>query len=216
MMKKQDHCLRCGTCCNNGGPALHIQDLLLLQKGKIPLSALITLRFGEMAHNPLTDRVQPISCELVKISGSGKEWCCCYFDPDGKGCMLYNDRPYACRVLKCWQPEETLALIEKDTLSRFDILKSDDPLRELVKEYEKQCPCPHVQEVVNDLELKKEKCLALLEDQVREDLRFRQSAARKNNLDLSMELFLFGRPIFQLFTPFGVRVREQGGRISLY
>ena len=209
-MKKeqQTECLRCGTCCQKGGPALHGQDLALVRGGQLPLGDLITIRRGELAYSPLTDRIEPVLQELVKIRGTGREWCCCYYVPAGKGCSIYANRPMACGALKCWQPEETLALVGQDLLSRLDILEDGNPLRALVQEHERLCPCPDLREVENSLAGQDEDTLRSLEMLVNTDLSFRDRVVREFNLSLTDELFLFGRPLFQLLQVLGVGVSE--------
>jgi Fe-S-cluster containining protein len=217
-MKKeqQTECLRCGTCCQKGGPALHGQDLALVRGGQLPLDNLITIRRGELAYSPLSDRVEPVLAELVKIRGTGQEWCCCYYEPVSKGCSIYESRPMACGVLKCWQPDETLALVGQDLLSRLDILGEGNPLRPLVLEYERLCPCPDLREVEKSLTDQDESVLRSLETQVNTDLAFRDRVVQEFHLSLTEELFLFGRPLFQLLQAVGVGVSEspQGLKLS--
>jgi Fe-S-cluster containining protein len=73
MAMKQTECSHCGTCCANGGPALHMQDRELIEGGSIPISHLITIRKGELVHNPVTNRLQAAKSELIKINGVGKK-----------------------------------------------------------------------------------------------------------------------------------------------
>ena len=73
MKKEQTECLRCGTCCTGGGPALHTEDLPLVREWEIPFAQLITVRAGELAYNPVADALLPIRRELVKISGVGED-----------------------------------------------------------------------------------------------------------------------------------------------
>ena len=80
MKENQKECIRCGTCCTSGGPALHSEDLHLVLEGELPLAQLITIRSGELAHNPLTNSIQSIKRELVKISGVGRDWNCCFLE----------------------------------------------------------------------------------------------------------------------------------------
>ncbi len=47
-------CVQCGECCRMGSPTLHLEDIPLLQSGKIPWDQLITLRKG--GTSPLTFR----------------------------------------------------------------------------------------------------------------------------------------------------------------
>ncbi len=114
MATKQTSCKQCGICCTKGGPALHSADLDLFRQGLIPYSDLITIRKGEFAYNPVTERLQATQNEIVKLKGSGGEWTCCYYDSKSKGCTIYDNRPMACGVLQCWNPEASLALVEKD------------------------------------------------------------------------------------------------------
>lgn len=215
--EQQTECLRCGICCQKGGPALHGPDLALVRGGHLPWKNLITIRRGELAYSPLADRIEPVLQELVKIRGIGQEWCCCYYVPASKGCSIYGSRPMACGVLKCWQPEEAMALVGQDLLGRLDILEEGDLLRPLVQEHERLCPCPDMREVEKSLAGQDEKNLRSLEMQVTADLSFRDRVVREFNLSLASELFLFGRPLFQLLQAFGVGVSEspQGLRLTI-
>lgn len=216
MKQQQTECSRCGICCQKGGPALHGQDLALVRGGHLPMENMITIRRGELAHNPLSGNIEPVAAELVKIRGTGQEWCCCYYD-QAKGCTIYGNRPLACGVLKCWQPEETLALVGQDLLSRLDILEEGDPLRPSVLEHERLCLCPDMREVERNLSERADSTLRSLQLLVNSDLRFRDRVVQEFDLDLARELFLFGRPIFQLLQPFGVLVAEspQGLKLTM-
>jgi len=208
-------CERCGTCCRQGGPALHLEDLPLLQSGKIPLSRLITIRKGEWVHTPFSATAQPARVELVKIAGSRGQWSCGYYDQT-LGCTIYEHRPLACRVLKCWATEEILALVEKDTLSRRDILPADHFLLPAMAEHERLCPSDDLHrlgEAGRDIceTLKRE-----LLDRVRREMAFRLQLVERFHLQLGDELFYFGRPFFQLLQLLGVRVSESPDGLRLH
>lgn len=214
MTTNQVTCRKCGNCCEKGGPALHSQDLELIRRGKIPISSLITIRKGELVHNPLAGKIQPVSVELVKIVGTGRLWNCWYYNKDS-GCTVYSDRPHACRILKCWDTSEILDLVEKDTLSRLDILSGDDPLIPVILEHERLCPYKDLQFIQDNsgqltTEYKNE-----LEKRVRSDLRFRTRVTGDFQLKVSEELFYFGRPFFQLLEPLGIRISETSSGIHL-
>lgn len=211
---KNKTCRKCGNCCKQGGPALHSQDLDIIKTGKLPISSLITIRKGELAHNPQSDAIQPVKNEIVKIVGTGRQWDCCYFD-DSEGCTIYDFRPEACRVLECWDTDAILELVEKDTLSRQDILDSSHPLIPVIAEHEKICPCNELQFIRDNYITLTEAKKAEIARQVRDDLRFRARVINDFELKLSEELFYFGRPFFQLLQPFGVRVTESEGDIRL-
>ncbi len=57
--KIKQACDRCGTCCRQGGPALHIQDRHLVAPGFLGFDVLVTIRRGELARYPLSDRPEP-------------------------------------------------------------------------------------------------------------------------------------------------------------
>ncbi len=199
-------CRRCGACCLSGGPALHTADLLLLESGAIPREHLITVRRGELADNPAAGRVQATRVELVKIAGSGRDWRCRYYDEEGKGCSIYGRRPLACEALTCWDTAAILALVEKDVLGRLDIVGSGDPLWPLIAEHEELCPVPGLERIAagpRDIDAAERQALQQL---VTRDLAFRDRAVRQLDLTLGLELFAFGRPIFQLLAPLGVRI----------
>jgi Fe-S-cluster containining protein len=211
----QTECRRCGTCCLNGGPALHTKDLELIRGGQLPINRLITIRKGELADHPLTGRVQAVECELVKICGTGRDWRCFYFSTS-RGCTIYATRPIACRILKCWDPTEIAALVEKETLTRLDILAEGEPLRSLVEEHERLCPCPDMELIRRSLS--SGLLNGLLDDlqrRVDADLNFRSRVVKDYDISLAEELFCFGRPIFQLLQALGIGISETAGRIRL-
>lgn len=214
MHTKINQCKQCGKCCEQGGPALHFQDVELIRSGQIPISSLITLRKGELAHNPKTDTVQGIGVELIKLIGTGRQWNCVYYASD-LGCTIYENRPHACKALKCWDTEEILDLVEKDTLDRGLILGEEHPMIPIIAEHARICPC-------DDLEYLQKHYRTLsgsekkdVEKRVRHDLRFRARIIKDFDLKLNEELFYFGRPLFQLLHPLGVRVAEIQNEIHL-
>ncbi len=214
-ISKQTSCNQCGICCTKGGAALHSGDLPLLHLKKIPRKDLITIRKGEFAYNPVTDKVQATNNEIVKLRGTGREWTCCYYDVTSRGCTIYNQRPLACRALKCWEPEESLALVESDLLSRFDILEQDSFLQGLITEYETACPLPDFTVFFRENKKSAANSLIALEISVNRDLEFRNRVVRESPLVLQEEMFLFGRPLFQLLQSFGFLVSQSGNRLCL-
>ncbi len=212
---KQTSCRQCGTCCRKGGAALHSEDLSLIEQGLIPLRDLITIRLGEFAHNPLRSKISPTQVEIVKLRGTGSDWCCCYFDPATKGCTIYENRPLACGTLKCWEPEESIKLVGKDLLIRQTILGDNRKLQALVLEYEEECPLPDCSRFMESLVGDPQEELAILEKYVNRDLRFRNRVVVLSHTVLQEEMFLFGRPLFQVLLPFGVESVQSGEGLSL-
>ena len=50
-------CMRCGTCCTKGGPALHKEDKDILLDGHIGRERLVTIRKGELAFSPISGKI---------------------------------------------------------------------------------------------------------------------------------------------------------------
>ncbi len=214
MQAEMIRCRQCGKCCEQGGPALHTQDIDLVKKGEIPVSSLITLRKGELAHNPKTNQVQGLAVELVKLIGSGRTWNCVYYDGE-KGCTIYERRPYACKALKCWDTDEILALVEKDTLDRVMILGENHSMIPIIAEHERICPCDDLEYLRKNYRKLSDSEKKDVERRVRHDLRFRSRIIKDFDLKLNEELFYFGRPLFQLLQPLGVKVSETQNEIHL-
>ncbi len=213
--RQQSACKQCGICCTNGGAALHSSDLSLVRRNLIPRKNLITLRKGEFAHNPVSNKVQATTAEIVKLRGTGGKWTCCYYDPATCGCTLYENRPLACRTLKCWDPDESLALVETDLLSRIEILEREKHLRNLIARYEEVCLLPDFNAIALDVRRDPDKSIADLEKQVNADINFRDRAVEGSSTVSEEELFLFGRPLFQLLQPFGFAVFQSGKSLRL-
>ncbi len=206
--QQKTSCDRCGSCCKQGGPALHSQDLDLVLGGALRFEDLITVRRGELALQPLAESPQPVTKEFLKLQGQGNDWCCRFYDHEKAACTIYSQRPVACGLLDCTQPDELLAIAGRDLLSRFDLLAADDPLLALVKLHEEHSPCPQLSELPDRLAADKKEILEQLTRQVNLDLAVRTKAAREFGLSVDRELFYFGRPLFQLLQPLGVTVTE--------
>lgn len=215
MMTEQTECKRCGSCCNNGGPALHKEDLLLIESGLLPLKRLITIRRGELVQKPDDSDPRAAKCELIKIAGTGRDWQCFFFNDTEKSCLIYQDRPLSCRELKCWDTAAVEGLIEKDTLSRFDIVDKDEPIYAYIEEHENNCPTPDMEGLKQAVLAKSKIDVEALEELVNEDIRLRSAAVQDLDISLAEELFYFGRPIFQQLQMIGVKVTEAEGMLRL-
>jgi Fe-S-cluster containining protein len=210
-------CKRCGTCCRKGGPVLRREDLALIRLGHVKHDQLITIRKGEWGFNPASNRVEPVPVELLKIRGVGVNWSCLFLDEQNRGCTLYERRPTTCKILECWQPEPLLATIYENTLKRSDLINPDDPVLAFITRHERECSGSRFTELlgkdggadVSDEDLDQ---LALL---VRIDLAIRKEVAAKTGFSVNLELFLFGRPLFQQLAGTAIRYVEEAGEINL-
>ncbi|OAT79282.1 YkgJ family cysteine cluster protein [Desulfotomaculum copahuensis] len=198
--KDRDHCERCGTCCQKGGPVLHHEDKPLLRDGHIGYRNLLTIRKGEQAYDPINGEVKPVAQELIKVRGTGGEWSCCFYDPGHSACIIYEHRPLECRLLNCWDPAPLVDAAGKNTITRADIINADDPIMEAIAMHEQVCPYDGVEELLAGLSREKEKAEAKnrLNDLVRKDLAVREYALTRLGLNGEFELFIFGRPLFKV------------------
>lgn len=214
MEESLKECSRCGKCCENGGPALHSEDLPRVMQGSIPLERLITIRRGEYVHHPVSRTVQPAKQELVKLKGQQGAWTCYYYE-SGSGCTIYENRPLACRTLECWNPEEAITLMENDTLTRLDLLQKGHPLREVIESYERNFPCPDFEKITARLSMVDGKERSDLELLVNNEIAYRSKLVAEHELSLALELFCFGRPLFQQLQSLGIKVVEEQGKLRL-
>lgn len=209
------HCRRCGTCCEKGGPTLHREDLPLVESGKIPLAALFTIRKGEMVLEPMQETPVPAAEELIKIQGTGETWCCRYLEAESKACGIYDDRPQECRAQKCWDDTEIRAVYSVDRLSRKDILAGTPELWELVQEHERRCSYQRLGELAENLAGNSENDTAELTQMVGYDLHLRDLVCSRGKMDPAIMDFLFGRPMPETVHGFGLKAETNGDRIIL-
>jgi Fe-S-cluster containining protein len=214
-IKKQ--CDSCGTCCRNGGPPLHVQDIELVRTGSLVIDNLVTVRCGELVIPPMATKPVPTQSEWIKIQGVGSDWCCRFFDASSNSCTIYEHRPSSCRALKCWDTDEIMAMAGRDLLARSDLIDNNDPLLKLVYLQEKRCPVPEIENIVITLTdpARRDELLMDLTDLVKVDLQIRTQAVREFNISVARELFYFGRPLFQLFHPLGIMTVETPQGVEL-
>ena len=214
-MSQQKECKRCGVCCENGGPALHGKDLPLIEKGLLTFDNLITIRKGELAHDPVSNSIEAVKAEFIKITGSKGSWACTFYDAEQKGCSIYGHRPIACGILKCWDTKEILALAGTDLLSRLDILKDDNPLKKRLIEHETLFPLSNLRLISQTISRSSKTTIKKLERICNKDIAHRIQSVDVFHLSIAQELFYFGRPIFELLHPIGFTIKETVSGIKL-
>ena len=212
-------CDRCGTCCRKGGPALHIDDLPLLQQKHLRPSQLISIRKGEPVFSPYSANTEPAETEIVKIKGSAGEWTCLFLQDPKTTCTIYRHRPLECRLLKCWDTADLEEAAGKNLLNRFDIIAAQEPVKQCLEEHEAECSLVNLDRQLRDLAMPRSRKEALTELSrlVNKDLAFRARACRQYGFDLDLELFYFGRPLFIILNQVGIETHEVNGicRLSL-
>ncbi len=214
---EKQSCDRCGACCLQGGPALHGQDISLIRDGRLACHHLVTIRKGELAYAPFSESPAPVAGEFLKLQGKQGSWCCLFYDEQGMACTIYENRPMACGLFDCTAPEPILAVAGKDLLTRFDCMQSDDPLLPLVRRHEREFPCPDMEMIADGLNSPADRpsLLAYLTPLINGELAFRQQLTARGSISIAVEMFYFGRPLFQLLLPLGVGIRETPTGVQL-
>lgn len=213
MFKKDiiTECIRCGTCCMKGGPALHGDDIKHIDSGIIPLTALYTIRKGELAYDNVNANGGLIRqmVEIIKIKSPTDSKTCMYFDDANKFCEIYDTRPIECRAMECWNTTKIENIYSKDRLNRNEILKNIAWLLELVIAHESKCSLDKIQAMVNAREAGDESGTSGLTELLNYDTHFRNLVIEKGNVPSDMLDFLFGRPLFLIIRQqFGVKIEK--------
>ena len=211
-----DTCTRCGTCCQKGGPGFHLEDRLLIEKGVIPSRCLFTIREGELAYDNVKGCLMPMDSDIIKIKGKDDTWTCIFFDEKNKDCSIYSDRPLECRNLKCWDTRDLEKMYTSDRLTRKDLISEVEGLWDLIKDHQERCDYANIQQLIKDLDGSKtgnaQRELAAI---IRFDLEIRDLVVAKAGMDADMLEFLFGRPLIKTLKNYGIKVKQQGDKISL-
>lgn len=216
-MQQQDdtqaRCKRCGDCCRTGGPALHSEDLHLIQDGTIPLADIVTLRRGERAHDQPSGSVAQLDGEILKIKGRDTSWTCAYFSPAGNTCGIYATRPVECRVLFCGDVEPLKAMYDKDRLTRRDLIPAGHPLLELMAEHDAKCDPARMETLAKAAREGDTEAGRDLKEMVVFDLEIRRLVPKKTGMGDEMNDFFFGRPLRVLLAAMNIKVYETGDTV---
>ena len=209
--RKRSGCIRCGTCCLKGGPALHHEDTKILCEGHVGYQHLITIRAGEMVYNPAKEKPDPVLNEMVRVAGRDGSPACFFYDEGKKSCGIYRNRFLECRVLKCWDTSEILSVIGRNTIQRSDIMNPDDPVVDVIKSHEEECSSYEVESLLAALSAGKDRTGALkrLSELVLRDNAIRSFALTELELKKEFEYFIFGRPLSRILDERGISLSLQ-------
>jgi len=211
-------CNRCGTCCQKGGPALHFNDLALVQNKFLHLEHLVTIRKGEPVYPLAAEKPEPAASEIIKIKGRRREWTCLFFEEKEAKCGIYMHRPLECSLLKCWDTADLENAAGKNLLSRYDILAPQDPILQYITKHDSKCALDDLALLFSILNSDHAKHQAQdeLTELVQTDLAIRTQACAGFDLSLDLELFFFGRPLFKILHQFGINMEMANGVCRLF
>lgn len=203
-------CKQCGTCCEKGGPALHIEDKYLIMQGKLPATGLFTVRKGEKAVDPIQNKPVILEEEIIKIRGVGAEWTCVHLNETTRQCEVYESRPVECRLLKCWDNRAVLARYHQDRLTRESLFGGVEGLWDLIADHESRCSYAAISELVEALGGEKgEEATRTLGELLLYDKHIREVISEKQPAMGEMTDLLFGRPLLSTIGPlYDLRISE--------
>jgi Fe-S-cluster containining protein len=200
-------CIRCGACCEKGGPAFHIDDKHLIESGIIPLRDLFTIRKNEPIYDNVKGCIFLAPSDVIKIKNRPPSSACIYFDENRCNCRIYKNRPIECRSLECWDTQEFEKRYAVDRLTRKDLLLETKDLWQLVSDHEKRCGYEEINRILGPIG---EKPLTAVPPSVREmaryDIHLRNLLAEKGGFDPALMDFLFGTPLEETLKRYGIQV----------
>jgi hypothetical protein len=190
-----------------GGPTLHHEDKKVLLSGHVGHDHLVTIREGETVYNPVSGRSEPVSGEIIKVRGKGKDWTCYFYDEKENSCSIYGDRFLECRLLKCWDPSGLVSVIGKNTIVRADIINRGDPIMNVIEAHDRECSCREFENLISAvIRGGKTEARARLSELIRKDTSMRSYSISELGLKPAFELFIFGRPLSELLKGRGLSV----------
>jgi Fe-S-cluster containining protein len=192
-------CSHCGTCCRNGGPALHLKDRPLVEEGLIHTRHLYTIRKGEPARDPIRGGLVRVESEIIKIKGSGRSWACRFLDKDSNRCRIYEHRPLECRELECWDTARIEQVYDRGRLSRRDLLSGIQGLWGLIEDHERRCSCEHIEkwrQAMNGPHAREAR--SRLAEIRAYDAELRKLMVSRGRVEAGVLDFLLGRPVEQV------------------
>ncbi len=206
-------CIRCGTCCEKGGPALHTEDKALIMAGHIHTRHLYTIRTGERVHDNVSDCLIPATSDIIKIKGKSQSWECVFFQTADKTCDIYEQRPQECRILKCWDTRAIESYYQNTRLTRQDLLAEMADLWELIQLHEENCSHELINTAIQNLDRNSgHQASETIIAAVQYDQALRQLVIEKVQVTEDMLDFLFGRPLTQSLKTSGCRIEQVDGK----
>ncbi|WP_319581567.1 YkgJ family cysteine cluster protein [uncultured Pseudodesulfovibrio sp.] len=209
----EPQCRCCGKCCREGGPALHKQDMTLIQDGTIPLADIVTLRVGEWVYDQPRQEILPLTEEMLKIKGRDGTWTCLYLSPESSLCSVYDTRPAECEALFCEDTAPLQAMYGKDRLSRTDLLPEGHPLLDLMAEHDRRCSPSQMEKLAKAAREGDREAGETLKEMVVYDMEMRRLVPERSGMPAELNDFLFGRPLRVLLGAMNIKVYNTGDTV---
>ncbi|MCF8110255.1 MAG: YkgJ family cysteine cluster protein [Desulfobacteraceae bacterium] len=203
----QGGCIRCGTCCEKGGPALHRDDLAKVLEKRISPENLYTIRKGEMVYDNVKGGLVRTPVEIVKIKSAKGSKSCIYYDSDNRACSIYEIRPLECRIMACWDFAPSEAAYAVDRLNRESVFGTVDWLMELIRTHEEKCGYDRIEELSGKRLKNGPGSAEEIIETVRYDNEMRRVIQEKTGIKAEMMDLIFGRPLESTIpAQFGIKI----------
>jgi Fe-S-cluster containining protein len=205
---ERSHCIRCGQCCLRSSPTLQLQDFDLIRYGLLRKKDLYTIRIGELVWDNVSNRPRINEGDLIKVRDKvAAPGCCIHYDEEGKGCMIYGHRPSQCVALACWDDSEFQRVFNGPRLERKDIV-NDNILMGLIREHENRCGYGELKKLARQIQAEGEKAVEGIIGLLRFDHQLRPFVSERLKIDSEEMNLVFGRPLTETITMFGLKVRR--------
>lgn len=209
MGEKTFSCMRCGTCCRKGGPALHREDANLVMEKLIAPENLYTIRTGELVRDNVNGGLVYLDSEIIKIRSAPHSSTCIVFRETENACGIYDNRPAQCRALKCVDPAEIIGMHASNRLCRADLFGSVAWLRELFEMHEAKCRYDYIRQLIEQRVEGKGVASRQLAELISYDRTIRAMAVEKGGLQADMLDLVFGMPLERVLQKrFGVKIEK--------
>lgn len=200
-------CIRCGTCCTKGSPTLTKDDLRLFNHDVLNPKHVITVREGEMALFNRTGNVEPTRNEMIKIREFPETTTCIFYEQKDKKCSIYQWRPEQCRLQQCWDPNRSEEQ-SSAALNRGDILKTVNPLWEIILRHENRCSHGELERSVARLGATRGETVGDVLAILAFDHHVREFVQEKLSLEPETMEFFFGKELRESIGKYGLVVEE--------
>ncbi len=184
---------------------MQIADVSLVYDGFIERGNLYTIRLGELVRDNIRGELKVTDKEIIKIKEKEKNRGCIYYDEKAKACTIYEYRPIQCKALACWDESEFMRVYARPKVDRRDIIR-DKIVLGLMNEHDRRCSYSELDKCVGQIKKEGEEAVGKILEALRFDHHIRAFTSKKLGIDLSEMGFLFGRPLTQTITMFGLKV----------
>ncbi len=205
---KEHVCERCGECCINGSPTLHLSDFKLFEENIVTLNNVYTLRKGELIYDNIGEELDYLKEETIKIKEIPGVKTCIFYGSENRDCKIYDTRPYQCVYFECWNPKKFFETLSEEKLSRGDLFGKVPAIREFVEAHEERCGYRKLEELFDKTQEGSEEAAGEILEILEYDTHIRPFIVEKLNVPAESTDLIFGRPLAETVKMFGYKVEK--------